>query len=284
MRLFRRIRSIPPLWRRIITKRRGTLDEDVRSFLAKLIAGAKYRGRARSSVTGRERRLFAVEIAGLKVQLAAKRTPGQGLILTGIRPAKKAAWEGESEEGDYAADSVHNMKLVLLKNQLERQGWTVVDNRDVNEKSKSRPDLSATKNGKRMLIEVDTKPGASRDHQRMLTRLEPGTRSLYYVIDPKTGQTMASSAYNPRPGTTRPDPNAWHRSRRLSQSGRGIEIDRTGRRPMRDPLDVQQANAVLRRAGRMPSRGTAPAPTRRSPAGGASGRRRSRESELAMWG
>src|SRR5581483_2082167 len=61
----------------------------------------------------------------------------------------------------------------------------------------NRPDLQAVRNGRRVVVEVDTDRDASLAHQRVVRRRDPSARGIYVVIDPATGRVTEYRTYNP---------------------------------------------------------------------------------------
>jgi len=293
--LIPRIKRWRTLWRWTVRNYAGSLRLTVARLLRALAEGAVTEGKP----IVRKDRLFRRFVAPFEDQtftMWTVRTPeGFWMPLT-IRPAAPGQYEAELEddqgETGYAADNIHAMKAIQLKNMLESKGWTVYDNRDLRKGSKKRPDLKAFKDGKWMNIEIDTNPEQSKMHQAALTSLEPGVRSLFYVIHPKTGRVLASSAYNPKPGTAAYDPKAMQWSRWYDPVSKKYKVNfglkkkvfkpRIGKDnkklgPPAVPLDVQQAQAVLKRHEATRKRTAKKSPQRR----GAAKSGRQREFELA---
>jgi len=66
----------------------------------------------------------------------------------------------------------------------------------------NKPDLQGVRNGRRVVIEVDTDPRESRTHQATITRNDPAARGVYVLIDRRTGQVRSYRTYNPATGRT----------------------------------------------------------------------------------
>jgi hypothetical protein len=76
-----------------------------------------------------------------------------------------------------------------------RSGTTVVA-------GNNRPDLQATRDGRRVVVEVDTDRVSSLAHQRVVSRRDPTARGIYVVIHPTTGRVREYRTFNPATGRT----------------------------------------------------------------------------------
>jgi hypothetical protein len=65
--------------------------------------------------------------------------------------------------------------------------------------ARNQPDIQAVdpRSGRRINIEVDTNRRDLQRHQREVIGNDPGARSVFLLIDPRSGQTLEKHVYNP---------------------------------------------------------------------------------------
>src|SRR3972149_3351101 len=189
------------------------LRQAVSRSISQLARNARCAGALRNVATGSRFLVFKTRANGNDFQIIAQPVGGVQNAIVSLQPSKRQALPEEEymigdpapppNEGD-TGNIFHWLLINKIVNEVKKRGWKDVRVDQVQTArgrvaGLNRPDVQAIdRTGRRVIVEVDTDPNQSDKHQKDVIKANPAARSIFVLIDPKTGKVIKRHIYNPK--------------------------------------------------------------------------------------